>query len=74
MNTRDSISQTDKTAEYITTKLKNSVAWVRKRIIPPPVGEVSANFSMVRGCHVISVTDPYSRILGFLDRGRYFLF
>jgi hypothetical protein len=21
-----------------------------------------------RGCHVVSVTDPYSRILGFLDR------
>jgi glycine/D-amino acid oxidase-like deaminating enzyme len=27
-----------------------------------------------RGCHVISVTDPYGRILilGFLDRSRYF--
>jgi hypothetical protein len=23
-----------------------------------------------RGCHVISVTDPYGRILGFLDRSR----
>jgi hypothetical protein len=22
----------------------------------------------VRGCHVVSVTDPYGRILGFLDR------
>jgi hypothetical protein len=21
-----------------------------------------------RGCHVVSVTDPYNRILGFLDR------
>jgi hypothetical protein len=27
-----------------------------------------------RGCHLISVTDPYGRILGFLDRSRYFLF
>jgi hypothetical protein len=27
-----------------------------------------------RGCHVVSVTDPYSRILGFLDRSRYFFF
>jgi CBS-domain-containing membrane protein len=27
-----------------------------------------------RGCHVVSVTDPYGRILGFLDRSRYFLF
>jgi hypothetical protein len=24
-----------------------------------------------RGCHVVSVTDPYGRILGFLDRSRY---
>jgi hypothetical protein len=25
-----------------------------------------------RGCHVVSVTDPYGRILGFLDMSRYF--
>jgi hypothetical protein len=25
-----------------------------------------------RGCHVVSVTDPYGRILNFLDRSRYF--
>jgi hypothetical protein len=25
-----------------------------------------------RGWHVVSVTDPYARILGFLDRSRYF--
>jgi hypothetical protein len=25
-----------------------------------------------RGCHAVSVTDPYGRILGFLDRSRYF--
>jgi hypothetical protein len=25
-----------------------------------------------RGCHAVSVTDPYDRILGFLDRSRYF--
>jgi hypothetical protein len=24
------------------------------------------------GCHVVSVTDPYGRILDFLDRSRYF--
>jgi hypothetical protein len=44
---------------------------VRERTIPtersPLVGEVIANF-----CHVVRVTDPYSRILGFLDRSRYF--
>jgi hypothetical protein len=27
-----------------------------------------------RGCGVISATDPYGRILGFLDRSRYLLF
>jgi hypothetical protein len=27
-----------------------------------------------RGCHMGSVTDPYSRNLGFLDRSRYFFF
>jgi hypothetical protein len=27
-----------------------------------------------RGCHVVSVTDPYGRVLGFLDRSRYFFF
>jgi hypothetical protein len=26
------------------------------------------------GCHVVRVTDPYGRILGFLDRSRYFIF
>jgi hypothetical protein len=25
-----------------------------------------------KGCHVVSVTDPYGRILSFLDRSRYF--
>jgi hypothetical protein len=25
-----------------------------------------------KGCHVVSVADPYGRILGFLDRSRYF--
>jgi hypothetical protein len=45
---------------------------VRERTIPierpPLVGEVVAD----RGSHVVSVTGPYGRILGFLDRSRYF--
>jgi hypothetical protein len=53
----------------------NSMVWVRERTIPterpPLVGEVIANFAD-RGCYVVSVTDPYGRILGFLDRSRYF--
>jgi hypothetical protein len=59
---------------WITLK-KNSMVWVRERTIPterpPLVGEVIAT-SADRGCHVVSVTDPYDRILGFLDRSRYF--
>jgi CBS-domain-containing membrane protein len=51
------------------------MVWVRERTIlterPPLVGEVIANFAD-RGCHVVSVTDPYGRILGFLDRSHYF--
>jgi hypothetical protein len=54
----------------------NSVALVRERTIPtdwrPLVGEVSAIVCGER--HVVSVTDPYGRILGFLDRSRYFFF
>jgi hypothetical protein len=54
------------------------VASVRKRTIPterpPLVSEVSANFFADRGCHVVSVTNPYGRILGFLDRSHYYFF
>jgi hypothetical protein len=54
------------------------MALVRKRTVPterpPLVSEVSANFFADRGCHVVSVTNPYGRILGFLDRNRYFFF
>jgi CBS-domain-containing membrane protein len=56
-------------------KKTNSMVRVRERTIsterPPLVGEVVANFAD-KGCHVVSVTDPYGRILGFLERNRYF--
>jgi len=46
-------------------KQTNSVALVRTRTIPterpPPVGEVSANFVRIEGCHVVSATGPHSR-------------
>jgi hypothetical protein len=38
---------------------------------PPLVGDVSANFCGW-GCHMVSVTDSYGRIIGLLDRSRYF--
>jgi hypothetical protein len=59
---------------FCLTKL-NSMVWVRERTIPterpPLVGEVISNFCgqrVPRGQR----TDPYGRILGFLDRSRYF--
>jgi hypothetical protein len=59
------------------TNKQNSVACVCERTMPTKrkrlVGEVSANFCGYR-CHVVSVTDPYVRILGFLDRIRCFSF
>jgi hypothetical protein len=57
---------------------KNTVALVRERNIPterqPLVGNVSANLLRIEGCHMVSVTDPYGRILGSLDRSRYYFF
>jgi hypothetical protein len=47
------------------------VALVRKRTIPTGDRRLSAKLmptSVDRVCHVVSVTDPYGRILGFLDR------
>jgi hypothetical protein len=43
----------------------------------PSYRRLSAKFVLTvanRGCPVVSVTDPYGRILGFLDRSRYFFF
>jgi hypothetical protein len=52
------------------------MVWVRERTIqterPPLIGEVIANYFADRGWKVVSVTDPYGRILGILDRSRYF--
>jgi hypothetical protein len=54
------------------------MASVRKQTIqterPPLVSKVSANFFVDRGCHAVSVTNPYSSILGFLDWSRYYFF
>jgi hypothetical protein len=39
----------------------------------PLLGEVLPTFAD-RGCCVVSATDPPGRILGFLDRSRYYFF
>jgi hypothetical protein len=47
-----------------------------ERTIPTEWPRLSAkwlpNLWRYRGCHVVNVTDPYSRILDFLDRSLYF--
>jgi hypothetical protein len=58
-------------------KTPNSVASLCERTIPTerlPLSEKSVSNFADRGCHLVSVMDPYSRILGFLDRSRYFFF
>jgi CBS-domain-containing membrane protein len=57
-------------AEIFILLLTYTIALVRKQTIPterpPLVGVVPT--SADRGCHMVSVTDPYGRILGFLDQ------
>jgi hypothetical protein len=61
-----------------TNKQTNSMVWVRERTIPteqPSDRRFSAKWLPTfadKGCHVVSVTDPYGRSLGCLDRSRYF--
>jgi hypothetical protein len=40
----------------------------------PPLSAKLVATSTDSVCQVVSVTDPYDRILGFVDRSRYFLF
>jgi hypothetical protein len=64
---------TDRDNSCFFLSLSLSVALVRVRIIsaerPPFVGEVTAERVIE-----VSATDPNGRILGFLDRSRYFFF
>jgi hypothetical protein len=72
------VNQNGSVWQPTTLKKKNSLASVRKRTIPterlPFVREVSANVLRKEVCHVVSVTNPYGRILGFLDLSRYYFF
>jgi hypothetical protein len=50
---------------------------VREQTMPterPPLSAKLVQIIADRGFHVVSVTDPYCHILGFLDRSRYFFF
>jgi hypothetical protein len=57
-----------KTMFVVLPKIKNYVAYVRRLSV-----KLVPTFAD-RGCHVVSVTDPYGRNLGFLDRSRYYIF
>jgi hypothetical protein len=56
-------------------KKKPSVVLVRKRTIPTGRRMLKKLVPTIadRGCRVVCATDPHDRILGFLDRSRYFL-
>jgi hypothetical protein len=63
--------------EVSTVAWINSVAWVRERTMPterPPLSAKLVSTFADRYCHAVGVKDPYGRILGFLDRSRYFFF
>jgi hypothetical protein len=50
------------------THVRAPVAWVRKRTIPterPPLSAKLVPTLADRGCHMVSMTDPYCRILDF---------
>jgi hypothetical protein len=67
---------TDRFLILFKLKKLNSVAWVRERTIPSDC-RLSAKWLPTfadRGCHVVSATDPYGRIVGFLDRSCYFFY
>jgi hypothetical protein len=58
-------------------KLKKKTPWFESasELCRPSDRRLSVKWlptSADRGYHVVSVTDPYGRILGFLDRSRYF--
>jgi hypothetical protein len=65
--------KTDYTASYLCNhRLENLKSlWYSVVFSSPPYHMGSKED---RGCHVVSATDPYGRILGFLDERRYFLY
>jgi hypothetical protein len=66
------------TIRYITKQQKRTPwPWSAREICRQSDRYLSAKLVPTfadRGYHVVSVTDPYGRILGFLDRSCYFFF
>jgi hypothetical protein len=71
ISNRMSDNGTKSSRKDITGKTRhiNSAAWVRDRRL---LAKLVPTFAV--GCRVVSVTDSYGRILGFLERSRYFFF
>jgi hypothetical protein len=74
----DSGSLRDKD-RYMHKLKRNQTPWPESasELYRPSDRRLSANLVPTfadRGCHVVSVADPYVNILGFLDRSRYFFF
>jgi hypothetical protein len=64
-------------AAATTTTTKKQIPWPESasELYRPSDRRLSAKWLPTfadKGCHVVSMTDPYDRILGFLDRSRYF--
>jgi hypothetical protein len=60
-------------------RLENSSPWPQsvRELYRPSDHSLSAKLVPTfadRGCHVVSVTDPYGRTIDVLDRSRYFFF
>jgi hypothetical protein len=58
-------------------QIMNSVALGRKQLYRPSDRRLSKKLVPTfadRGCRVVSATDLHGRILGFLDRSRYYFF
>jgi hypothetical protein len=69
-------SKTESSIQLLTNK---QTPWPESanELYRPSDHRLSANLMPTfaeRVCCVVSVTDPYGRILGFLDRSRYFFF
>jgi hypothetical protein len=61
--------------EHLEYKKKTPWSYSASELYQPSDRRLSAKWVPTfvdRGCHVVSVTDPYGRILSFLDRSRYF--
>jgi hypothetical protein len=71
--------QTQNVTEEIAYHVINKTPWPEsaRELHRPSDRRLSVKLvptTLDRGSRVVSVTDPYGRILGFIDRSRYFFF